>query len=80
MGFVAIGDRLVRRRQREKPGPLRRAGRLGDVVTCKGRVLGIRPPKNGDSPSLVDLELWAENQKGEKVITGKATAALPSRA
>jgi hypothetical protein len=28
----------------------------------------------------VDLELWAENQKGEKVITGKATAALPSRA
>ena len=54
--------------------------RLGDVVTCRGRVLAIRPPKNGDGPSLVDLELWAENQKGEKVITGKATAALPSRA
>jgi len=28
---------------------------------------------------LVDLELWAENQKGEKVVTGKATAALFSR-
>jgi len=54
--------------------------RLGDVVTCRGRVLAIRPPKNGDGPSLVDLELWAQNQKGEKVITGKATAALPSRA
>jgi acyl dehydratase len=54
--------------------------RLGDVVTCKGRVVAIRPPKNGDGPSLVDLDLWAENQKGEKVVTGKAVAALPSRA
>jgi acyl dehydratase len=39
--------------------------RLGDVVTCKGRVVAIRPSKNGDGPSLVDLELWAENQRGE---------------
>jgi acyl dehydratase len=29
--------------------------------------------------NMVDLEIWAENQKGEKVVTGKATAALPSR-
>ena len=57
-----------------------KAAGMGDVVTCRGHVLAIRPPKNGDGPSLVDLELWAENQKGEKVITGKATAALPSRA
>jgi hypothetical protein len=27
----------------------------------------------------VDVELWAENQKGEKVVTGRATAALLSR-
>lgn len=54
--------------------------RLGDVVTCKGRVTAIRPPASGDGPSLVDLELWAENQKGEKIITAKAVAALPSRA
>ena len=28
---------------------------------------------------LVDLELWAENQRGEKVMTGKATVAIPPR-
>jgi acyl dehydratase len=50
--------------------------RLKDVITCKGRVLGTSS-KNGTH--LVDLELWAENQKGEKVVTGKATVALPSR-
>jgi hypothetical protein len=38
------------------------------------------PPKDGEGPYLLDLELWAETQKGEKVVTGKATAALPSRA
>jgi len=54
--------------------------RLGDVVTCRGKVVAKRPPKDGDGPYLIDLELWAENQKGEKVITGKAIAVLPSRA
>ena len=53
--------------------------RLGDVVTSRGKVVAKRPPKDGDGATQVDLELWAENQKGEKVITGKATAALPSR-
>ena len=53
--------------------------RLGDVVTCRGKVVAKRPPKEDEGPYLVDLELWAENQKGEKVITGKATAALISR-
>src|SRR5712671_1349032 len=42
--------------------------RLGDVITCRGRVVAKRPPKEGDGPQLVDLELWAENQRGEKVI------------
>jgi acyl dehydratase len=51
--------------------------RLKDVITCKGRVLG-KSSQNGTH--LVDVELWAENQKGEKVVTGKATVALPSRA
>jgi len=53
--------------------------RLGDVVTCRGKVVAKRPPKDGDGPYLVDLELWAENQKGEKVVTGKSTVALPTR-
>ena len=50
--------------------------RLKDVITCKGRVLD-KSSKNGTH--LVDVELWAQNQKGEKVVTGKATVALPSR-
>ena len=50
--------------------------RLKDVITCKGRVLS-KSSKNGTH--LVELELSAENQKGEKVVTGKATVALPSR-
>ena len=82
MGFVAqsVTDWLG-------TGSVRKIGvrfaalvRLGDVVTCRGKVVAKRPPKDGDGPYLVDLDLWAENQKGEKVITGKAVAVLPSRA
>ncbi len=54
--------------------------RLGDVVTYRGTVVAKRPAKDGQEQHLVDLDLWAENQRGEKVITGKATAALVSRA
>jgi acyl dehydratase len=54
--------------------------RLGDVITCRGRVVAKRPAKAaGRGRHLVDLELWAENQRGEKVVTGKATAALVGR-
>jgi acyl dehydratase len=51
--------------------------RLKDTVTCRGRVLG---KSSKDDLHLVDLELWAENQRGEKVVAGKATVALPARA
>ena len=50
--------------------------RLKDTITCKGRVLG---KSSKDGVHLVELELSAENQKGEKVVTGKATVALPAR-
>jgi acyl dehydratase len=53
--------------------------RLGDVITCRGKVVAKRPATDGTSQNLVDLELWAENQKGDRVITGQATANLPSR-
>jgi acyl dehydratase len=66
------------------PAAVRRLGvrfaaivRLKDVITCRGRVLGTS--SQGDV-HLVDLEVWAENQKGEKVVSGKATVALPTRA
>ena len=50
--------------------------RLKDTITCRGRVLD-KSSKN--DTHLVDLEVWAENQKGERVVTGKATVALPAR-
>jgi acyl dehydratase len=65
------------------PGAVRKLGvrfaaivRLKDVITCRGRVLG---KSSTDDVNLVDLEIWAENQKGEKVVTGKATVSLPTR-
>jgi acyl dehydratase len=78
MGFVAqsltdwVGAGNVR-----KVG-VRFAGlvRLKDVVTCRGRITGV---SRRDGAGLVDLDLWAENQRGEKVVTGKATVALPTR-
>jgi acyl dehydratase len=51
--------------------------RLKDTVTCRGRVLAT---SRQAGTGLVDLEIWAENQRGEKVVTGKATVALPARA
>jgi acyl dehydratase len=50
--------------------------RLGDTVTCQGRVL---TKSSKDGVHLAEVEIWAENQRGEKVVTGKATVALPSR-
>ena len=50
--------------------------RLKDVITCRGRVLA---KSSKDGTHLVEVELWAENQKGEKIVTGKATVGLPGR-
>ena len=50
--------------------------RLKDVITCRGRVLD---KSSKDGVHTADLEIWAENQKGEKVVTGRATVGLPSR-
>ena len=65
------------------PGAVRKLGvrfaaivRLKDTVTCRGRVLA---KASKDRVNLVDLEVWAENQKGEKIVTGKATVSLASR-
>jgi acyl dehydratase len=50
--------------------------RLKDVVTCRGRVIS---KSSAAGTHLVDLEVWAENQRAEKVVTGRATVALPAR-
>ncbi|MFN0063988.1 MAG: MaoC family dehydratase [Myxococcaceae bacterium] len=45
----------------------------GDTVVCKGRV-SDRLGENGHY--LVDVDLWAENQKGELVMRGLSTVQL----
>ncbi len=49
----------------------------GDKFVCKGKVTKkhIEGGKH-----LVDLELWAENPKGERIVPGSAVVALPSKA
>jgi len=44
--------------------------RLGDVLICVGVVKGLSDVQDGRVTVL--LEVWAENQKGEKVTTGEA--------
>ncbi len=43
--------------------------RLGDVLTCKGVVKAAEPSPDGRT--LVTLEIWAENQTGERVTYGE---------
>jgi acyl dehydratase len=55
---------------------MRRFNTMGDTTWCKGRVSGKRKK---DSFTLVDLEIWGENQRGEITTPGAATVILPSR-
>src|SRR5512141_577200 len=45
----------------------------GDVITCCGKVVAKREQAG---EKLVELEIAAQNQKGENIQTGKATVAL----
>ncbi|MCX7141392.1 MAG: MaoC/PaaZ C-terminal domain-containing protein [Proteobacteria bacterium] len=45
----------------------------GDVITCSGKIAGKREEAG---EKLVDLELVAQNQKGENIQLGKATVVL----
>ena len=49
----------------------------GDKFVCKGKV--TKKHVEGGK-HLVDLELWAENPKGERIVPGSAVVALPSKA
>jgi hypothetical protein len=48
---------------------------IGDATLCKGKV--VKKYKEGEE-HLVDLEVWAENQRGEITAPGKATVRLRS--
>jgi acyl dehydratase len=45
----------------------------GDELTCRGRIAELRREQGG---CYADVELWAENQKGELVLRGQATCEL----
>jgi 3-hydroxybutyryl-CoA dehydratase len=49
--------------------------RPGDTVTCRGIVTEKHPRQKGKS--FVVIDLWAENQRGERVAVGKAHVILP---
>jgi acyl dehydratase len=56
---------------------LRRFNTMGDTTWCKGKVVK-KYVENGYA--LVDLDVWAENQRGEKTVTNAAaTVMLPSK-
>ncbi|HTP25551.1 MAG TPA: MaoC/PaaZ C-terminal domain-containing protein [Anaeromyxobacteraceae bacterium] len=46
----------------------------GDVITCRGRVVDRR--FEGSGTYAIDLEVWAENQRGEPTLKGLVTAQL----
>ena len=69
-----MGDAGVLKRIKTE---LRRFNTMGDTTWCKGKVI---KKYIVDGYPLVDLEVWAENQRGEKTVTnGAATVILPSR-
>ena len=78
MGFVAqaVSDWAGAGRVRKIGVRFAALVRLKDTVTCRGRVVAT---SQKDGLNLVELDIWAENGKGEKVVTGKATVALPAR-
>ena len=56
---------------------LRRFNTMGDTTWCKGKVI---KKYMHDGYPLVDIDVWAENQRGEKTVTnGGATVMLPSK-
>ncbi|WPD20305.1 MaoC family dehydratase [Thermaerobacter composti] len=48
--------------------------RPGDVITCKGRVKAVAPC---GPMTLAVVEVWAENQKGQRVTTGVGEVLVP---
>lgn len=68
-----MGDAGVLKRVRTQ---MRRFNIMGDTTFCKGTVTKKYVK---DNTPLVDIEIAAENQRGEVTTPGLATVALPSR-
>jgi acyl dehydratase len=65
-------DGFIRRLRAE----LRRFNMIGDTTWLKGKI-STKYKKEGQK--LVDIECWAENQRGEITMPGFATVQLPSK-
>ncbi len=69
-----MGDSGVLKRIKTE---LRRFNTMGDSTWCKGK---ITKKYQQDGFPLVDIDVWAENQRGEKTVTNAAaTVMLPSK-
>jgi acyl dehydratase len=55
---------------------MRRQQRPGDTMVCKGKVTGVRG--DGDA-GLVELVVWAENEREGITTPGSAIVVLPRR-
>jgi acyl dehydratase len=55
---------------------MRRQQRPGDTMVCKGRVTGRY---REDGQGIVELEVWAENEREGVTTPGKAWVVLPLR-
>jgi acyl dehydratase len=75
MGFVAqlVSQWLRRGMVRKLQARFVKIVRPGDELTCRGRIAELRREKTA---CVAELELWAENQKGELVLRGHATCVL----
>jgi acyl dehydratase len=49
----------------------------GQTVTAHGRIVAVREDGSGSGQTLVDLEIWTENDRGDRLAPGAATIALP---
>ena len=49
----------------------------GETVTARGKVLSCQPADGG---GLIELDVWVENDKGERSTLGQASVFLPRRA
>lgn len=68
-----MGDAAFLKRVRTE---MRRFNIMGDTTWCKGKI--VRKYVK-DKAALIDIEIAAENQRGEMTTPGLATVALPSR-
>jgi len=48
----------------------------GEAITCQGRV---SKKYIEDGEPCIECNIWAENTKGEKTVTGKAIVTVPAR-